>query len=88
MITVQKQSVSNWLMIEYLAASHAVNEKLRLFESKYAQTWDAFSQELNASSTEDFARWDDYIEWKAYLKTADDLAVKMDEVKHGNFEIA
>ncbi len=36
---------------------------------------------------EDFARWDDYIEWQAYIKTANDLAAKMNEVKHGNFEI-
>ncbi|MCB9419734.1 MAG: hypothetical protein H6667_08015 [Ardenticatenaceae bacterium] len=88
MITIQKHDVTNWLMIEYLAASHAVNEKLRLFERKYAQTWEAFSQELTASSDEDFTRWDDYIEWKAYIKTANDLATKMKEVKRGNFEIA
>ena len=87
MITIQKQNVTNWLMMEYLAASHAVNEKLRLFERKYAQTWETFSQEVKASSDEDFARWDDYIEWQAYIKTANDLAAKLNEVKHGNFEI-
>ena len=88
MITIQKQSVINWLTIEYMADSHTVNENLRLLERKYNQTWEAFSQEVESASEEDFERWDDYIEWKAYRRSADDLAIKMSEVKHGNFEIA
>lgn len=88
MILVQKQSIANWLLADYLASSHTVNEKLRLFERKYAKTWDEFSTELEAASDEDFGRWDDYIEWKAYIKTATDLASKIDEVKRGNFEIS
>lgn len=39
MIAIQKQNVANWLMVEYLATSHAVNGKIRLFERKYAQTY-------------------------------------------------
>jgi hypothetical protein len=74
-------------MAEYLAPSHAVNEKNRLFERKYAQTWDEFSKEVKAAPDEDFNQWDDYIEWKAYLKTANGLAFKIEAVKHGNFEV-
>jgi hypothetical protein len=88
MITVQKQHIANWLMAEYLANSHVVNEKIRLFERKYGQTYDEFSQVVKNASVENFDQWDDYIEWKAYVKTAEDLALKMDEVKHGNFKIA
>lgn len=88
MILVQKQSVANWLLAEYLATSHTVNEKLRLFECKYAKTWDEFSQEIEVTTEEDFGRWDDYIEWKAYIKTAQDIASKIDEVKRGNFEVS
>ena len=88
MITIQKKNVANWLLAEYLATSHAVNEKIRLFERKYAKTWDEFSKETETASDEDFNQWDDYIEWKAYIKTAKDLAFKIDEVRHGNFEVA
>jgi hypothetical protein len=49
MITIQKQNVANWLMVEYLATLHAVNEKIRLFEHKYAQRWEEFSTDLNSS---------------------------------------
>ena len=62
MITIQKQNVANWLLAEYLATSHTVNEKLRLFERKYAQTWDEFSKEIKTTSDEDFSQWDDYID--------------------------
>lgn len=88
MITVQKQNVANWLLAEYLATSHAVNEKIRLFERKYGQTWGEFSKAVEAASEEDFSQWDDYIEWKAYIKAAKDLAFKIDEVRHGNFKVA
>jgi hypothetical protein len=79
MITIQKQNVANCLMAEYLATSHAINEKIRLFERKYAQTWDEFSKEIKVAPDEDFSQWDDYIEWKSYVKMATDL---IDEVRH------
>jgi hypothetical protein len=88
MIIVQKQNVANWLMAEYLATSHTVNEKIRLFERKYAQTWDEFSKEVQTAPNEQFSQWDDYIEWKAYVKMAIELSFKIEEVRHGNFEIA
>ncbi len=33
-------------------------------------------------------KWDDYIEWKAYIKMDEELSAKIEEVRHGNFEIA
>jgi hypothetical protein len=88
MITVQKQHIAHRLMVEYLATSHTVNEKTRLFERKYAQTWDEFDEKMQASSAEDFGQWDDYIEWKACVKIAKELTFKIAEVKQGNFEVA
>lgn len=88
MITIPKQQVANWLLLEYLATAHAVNEKIRLLERKYAQTWEEFSTAVQTAPEEDFEQWEDYIEWKAYNKMAHSLAVKMDEVRHGHFELA
>ncbi len=85
MITVQKQHIANWIVAEYLADLHTVREKLRCFEQKYSQTWDEFSMQIKKSSVEDFSRWDDYIEWKAYVKTNNELQFKIDEVRRGNF---
>jgi hypothetical protein len=88
MITVQKQSVANWLLADFMSTSYTIDEKIRLLERKYGQTWAEFSRQIESAKDEDFERWDDYIEWKAYIKMAEDLAFKIGEVKHGNFEVA
>jgi len=88
MITVQKQNIADWIVVGYLADLHTVTEKLRYLEQKYSQTWDEFSKQIKESSSENFNRWDDYIEWKAYVKTDKDLKFKIEEVRRGNFEIA
>jgi len=87
MITVQKEDVATWLVAEYLAASHATNEKIRLFERKYSRTWEEFSEAVKKAPDEDFDQWDDYIEWKACVKVAEELAFKIHEVRLGNFEV-
>jgi hypothetical protein len=51
---------------------HIVKEKIALFEKKYGKTFSEFEKEV-LSSKEDFEKWDDYLEWKAYVKTLEDL---------------
>jgi len=87
MITIQKQEVANWLLLEYLATFHNVHEKLRFFEHKYYQSYHTFEQKMKTAVKEDFDQWDDYIEWKAYTKLAEEIESKIEAVKHGHFEI-
>ncbi len=61
------------MIVETPNEPHTRQEVLRHFERKYGQTWEEFSQELHNSPDEDFERWDDYIEWLAYIKIPDDL---------------
>lgn len=88
MITIPKYDVAQWVLTEYLATSHVVKEKIQLFESKYNQTFEEFSRDVLEGTEEDFDKWDDYIAWKAYKETHKDLAIKIDEVRRGNFEVA
>ncbi|MBF0103223.1 MAG: hypothetical protein HQK77_20170 [Desulfobacterales bacterium] len=88
MITVKKQDVGNWLLIDYLSTLYTIREKLRFFEGKYHHAWEKFETESLTSLKEDFDLWDDFIEWKAYVKMSKELSFKIDEVRHGNFEIA
>ncbi|NPA39166.1 MAG: hypothetical protein GXO57_01785 [Thermodesulfobacteria bacterium] len=46
---------------------HIVKEKISLFEKKYGKTFFEFEKEVLAK--EDFEKWDDYLEWKAYIKS-------------------
>jgi hypothetical protein len=50
---------------------HIIKEKLKLFEKKYSKTFEEFEKEV--LEKEDFEKWDDYLEWKAYLKTLKSL---------------
>ncbi|MCI5150653.1 MAG: hypothetical protein D3916_14925 [Candidatus Electrothrix sp. MAN1_4] len=88
MVTVYRQEIAEWLLMEYHAALHTVREKIRLFEQKYKQSWNEFKEQVEHAEQEDFSRWDDYIEWKSQIKILDELSVKIEEVRHGNFEIA
>jgi|SaaInl8_200m_RNA_FD_contig_91_368091_length_1460_multi_2_in_0_out_0_2 hypothetical protein len=87
MITIRKQEAANWLLFDYQATLHTLREKLRLFEQKYEQSWNAFEHKVKISEKEIFSQWDDYMEWKAYVKMSDEIEYKIEEVKHGHFEI-
>jgi len=50
---------------------HIIREKLLLFEKKYGKTFSEFEKEV--LSKENFEKWDDYLEWKAYLKSLKEL---------------
>jgi len=83
-----KNKIASWVLMECYASIHNVEEKLHFFERKYKQSWDRFEQEVTQSATEDCSKWDDYIEWKAYIKKTEELHSKVEEIKHGNFQVA
>ncbi len=51
---------------------HIIKEKLSLFEKKYGKSFKEFEKEVKEK--EDFEKWDDYLEWKAYFKAYEDLS--------------
>jgi hypothetical protein len=50
---------------------HVSREKLKLFEKKYTRSFEDFEREV--LEKEDFEKWDDYLEWKAYIKALETL---------------
>ncbi len=70
MFSIQK-SLKDLEKIIKLYELHIVKEKLLLFEKKYGKTFSEFEKEV--LSKEDFEKWDDYLEWKSYLKSLKDL---------------
>jgi len=68
MLTINKQDICNLLVLDYLSSLHTVREKLCLLETKYHSSWEVFVDHLHASHEENMQQWDDYIEWKAYLR--------------------
>ena len=39
------------------------------FEKKYRITFEDFEKQIESAVKEDFEKWDDYIEWKAFYKS-------------------
>lgn len=39
------------------------------FEKKYGVLFEDFENQIKTAVKEDFEKWDDYIEWKAYYKS-------------------
>jgi hypothetical protein len=87
MVTVDKQSVGDLLLMDVLADLHRVKRKLEQFARKYGSDVDAFEERIKTED-ESFERYDDLIEWKAYRETFNQLCERIEELKHGRFQVA
>lgn len=86
MVVVSKQNIGNILLLEAFGELHQLREKLRFFQGKYQQDFETFSRKLR-DEEENFEQFDDYIEWKAYTKSLLETKKKIEDLKHGNFQI-
>jgi hypothetical protein len=74
----------------YISLIYEINkakDKLAVFETKYAMDFLSFEKSMRGSSKEDFARWDDYMEWKAYHKSYEKLMAEKKDFDEGNIRI-
>lgn len=73
MIDTLKKKHKNWAeILSLLNDLHIAEEKVRLFEIKYKSTFAEFERQIK-NQQEDFEKWDDYMEWKAYERALVDL---------------
>ena len=57
-----------------------VKERIKSFEMKHRCNLDAF-EEILKHLPEDFERWDDFIEWKAYVDRLKDLELRLKKIE-------
>ncbi|MFH0975315.1 MAG: hypothetical protein V1874_05995 [Spirochaetota bacterium] len=88
MIMLNKQNVKDMIYTNVLYEIHKLHEKIKLFENKYKTDFQAFEKKIINSRKENFEQWDDYIEWKAYLKSFESLSREKDKLKSGNYRIS
>ncbi|MCX6147039.1 MAG: hypothetical protein NTW25_07275 [Candidatus Kapabacteria bacterium] len=50
-----------------------IKEKIEEFKNKYSLNFDEYEILISNSKKENFEKWDDYIEWKAYEHTLKEL---------------
>lgn len=87
MTTINKQQVSELILMETYAELHKVQDKIKQYERKYTTSFENFEKIMNHEA-EDFEKYDDYIEWKAYLNQRQDLRQKIKDIKNGNYQVA
>ncbi|GAB6135618.1 hypothetical protein [Thermococcus prieurii] len=80
-VIVSKRDILLHEKLRILSEIAPIKEKLRLFEEKYGMTLEEFERRLK-SSGESFEEWDDYIEWKAYLKKLKELESRLKEIEN------
>ena len=65
-ITVSKEEVKGFEKLKAISQIAPIKERIRLLESKYGCTLGEFKNKIKQEK-EDFEKWDEYIEWKAYI---------------------
>ena len=87
MTTIDKKHISDLLLMEAYADLHKVKDKINMFERKYNRKFEDFEDSMN-SEEENFEKYDDYIEWKAYMTQLKDLQQKINDIKSGKLQIS
>ena len=75
-ITVSKEEIKGFEKLKAIAQIAPIRERIRFFESKYGCTPGEFKIKIKQEK-EDFEKWDEYIEWKAYTKSLREIESKM-----------
>ena len=79
-ITVSKEEVKGFKKLKAISQIAPIKERIRFFESKYECTFGEFKNKIKQEQ-EDFEKWDEYIEWKAYIKSLRDIESKMRDIE-------
>jgi septation ring formation regulator EzrA len=80
-VVISKRDVLAHERLRVISELAPIREKIRMFEEKYGTTIEEFEKKLK-SSEESFEAWDDYIEWKAYVKKLEELKSRLREIEH------
>jgi accessory colonization factor AcfC len=87
-IVVTVDDIKTFEKLKLISQMAPVKERINSFERKHGCSLKAFEDRL-ARLPEDFERWDDFIEWKAYAESLSDLESRLKKIEDAtNFRIA
>lgn len=66
-IEITKGKIVDLLRLDLISEIQALKKSLELFERKYGKSFEDFKKEVSEGE-ENFEKWDNYIEWDAYIK--------------------
>ena len=80
-IAINRKKLLDIYRAELLYELHKASECVRLFEKKYGKSFKELEKEIKSKS-ENFEVWDDYMEWKACIKSAESLREELKELEN------
>ena len=86
MVQVSKQSVQQWMLIDYLAQKHRFQDRINTFERKYGMPYTEFERRIELAENEVSEEWDDSIDWGAAVGMLEDVLKAIEEIKQGAIE--
>jgi len=78
-ISLSADEIREYEKLKILSQLSLVKEKLKLMEAKSGKPFKEFEKEVKKKE-ENFEKWDEYIEWKAYIETEKNLTKRMAEI--------
>jgi hypothetical protein len=79
-LEVSKSEIKEYQKLKIISEMVLLKEHIKLFEQKYECSFKEFEANIKQVA-EDFASWDDYLEWKAYQRSFEDLKKKIGEIE-------
>ena len=79
-ITVSKEEIKTFEKLTAISQIAPIKERIRFFEKKYWYTFKVFEKKVKQEK-ENFEKWDDYIEWKAYVESLKNLESKLRKIE-------
>ena len=83
---VHEKEIKQYKKLIILGEIIPIKERIKLFEKKYGLTFDEFEKKV-ASGEENYEKWDDYIEWKAYHFKLEELKKSLIGIDHGRITV-
>jgi len=87
-LSLPKAEVGQILLHHYTNRLNTLILKEYAFQQKYNMLFAQYEKEVFVLKEENFELWDDYIEWKAFLKSLDDIQNLLNAIQNGNFAVA
>jgi len=78
--SLSKRDVIMYEKLDILSKMAPIREKIKFFEKKYGCNFKDFEERIKRGK-EVFEEWDDFIEWKAYLRSFRNLRKRLEELE-------
>ena len=82
-ISISKREILEYEKLKLISQIAPIEDKLKHFSEKYNQSYSEFEKTILTREEEEIEEeWDDYIEWKGYGKTLNDLNNKLQDLEN------